>query len=59
MVEAIDHRKERETVAKWLDLKSLFLNKGNSAFVYLKVLREGSAYSKIKNTQTCDTQFAN
>ncbi|WP_373055831.1 antitoxin Xre/MbcA/ParS toxin-binding domain-containing protein [Zunongwangia sp. H14] len=41
MVEAINQQKERETVAKWLDLKSLSSIKGNSSFVYLKVLKEG------------------
>jgi hypothetical protein len=39
--EAINPKKERETLSKWLDLKSLPLNNGNSAFVYLKLLKEG------------------
>ncbi|MGY5851897.1 type II RES/Xre toxin-antitoxin system antitoxin [Salegentibacter sp. F14] len=41
MVEAINYKKERETVAKWLELKTLSLKKGNSSFAYLKVLKEG------------------
>lgn len=41
MVELINQEKERETVAKWLELKSLSLKKGNSSFAYLKVLKEG------------------
>lgn len=41
MVETINYKKERETVAKWLELKTLSLEKGNSSFAYLKVLKEG------------------
>lgn len=62
MVEAINHRKERETVAKWLDLKSVSLNKGNSAFVYLKVLKEGlhrnSVNSFIKHSSLTRKQVS-
>lgn len=41
MVETINSKKERETVAKWLEIKTLSWKKGNSSFAYLKVLKEG------------------
>ncbi|SKB39460.1 putative toxin-antitoxin system antitoxin component, TIGR02293 family [Salegentibacter holothuriorum] len=62
MVETINHKKERETVAKWLDLKSLSLNKGNASFAYLKVLKEGlhrnSVNSFIKHSSLTLKQVA-
>ena len=41
MVETVNHKKEKDTVAKWLDLKSSSLPKGNSSFIYLRILKEG------------------
>lgn len=49
MVEPIYHKKERETLAKWLDLKSLPLNNGNSAFIYLKLLKEGLHWNSVNS----------
>ncbi|HET8855645.1 MAG TPA: antitoxin Xre/MbcA/ParS toxin-binding domain-containing protein [Salinimicrobium sp.] len=41
MTARIKYKKERETVAEWLDLKHLSLKNGNSTFIYLKVLEKG------------------
>lgn len=62
MGETLNLKKERETVAKWLDLKSISLNKGNSAFVYLKILKEGlhrnSVSSFIKHSSLTTKQVS-
>lgn len=62
MVTTIDNKKERETVAEWLDLKSLSLGRGNSSFVYLKVLKEGlhrnSVNSFIKHSTLTKKQVS-
>lgn len=44
-----DPKKERETVAKWLDLKTLPLFRGNSSFAYLKVLKEGLSRKSVNS----------
>lgn len=49
MVETVNYKKERETVAKWLDLKSLSLNKGNASFAYLRVLKKGLHRNSINS----------
>ncbi|TDN94996.1 putative toxin-antitoxin system antitoxin component (TIGR02293 family) [Salegentibacter sp. 24] len=62
MGETIDLKEERETVAKWLDLKSVSLTKGNSDFVYLKILKEGlyrnSVTSFIKHSSLTTKQVS-
>ncbi|MDT0648323.1 antitoxin Xre/MbcA/ParS toxin-binding domain-containing protein [Zunongwangia sp. F260] len=62
MVLTVDHKKERETVAKWLDLESLSLFKGNSSFAYLKVLKDGlhrnSVNSFIKHSNLTQKQVS-
>lgn len=59
---ALDPRKERETVAEWLDLKSLLTVKGNSSFAYLKILKEGlhrnSVNSFIKHSSLTKKQVS-
>lgn len=62
MLETINHKKERETVAEWLDLKSLSSNRGNASFAYLKVLKAGlhrkSVNSFIKHSSLTLKQVA-
>ncbi len=62
MIVAFDPKKERETVAEWLELKSLLAVKGNSSFAYLKILKNGlhrnSVNSFIKHSNLTKKQVS-
>lgn len=49
MVEAINYKKERKTVAEWLELESISLKMGNTSYAYLKVLKDGLTFRSVKS----------
>lgn len=55
MVEAINYKKERKTVAEWLELEFLSLKMGNTSYAYLKALRDGLPYRSVKSFMNYST----
>ncbi len=41
ILDTVDLKNERDTVLKWLGIKRPLPNRSNSAFVYIKLIREG------------------